>query len=89
MGKTYRCDGPEDCSASEVCCNDKNGSVCTTSTCNGNGRFEVCHTTSDCSFSAVIVVFARTTGRRSAANERRLGAASWWLRADYQFLDEN
>jgi hypothetical protein len=50
-GRVFRCDGPEDCTGSEVCCNDKNGSYCTTSTCNGNSHFEVCHTTADCSFS--------------------------------------
>src|SRR5262245_24464959 len=47
-GKVFRCDGPEDCNPGEVCCNNQNGSLCTT-TC--SGAFEVCHTTTDCSFS--------------------------------------
>ncbi len=50
MGKTYECDGPEDCSGPAVCCNDKNGSRCTTSSCSSPG-FEVCHSTTDCSFT--------------------------------------
>ena len=50
-GKRYECDGPEDCSGAEVCCNNQNGSTCTTSACNGSGQLEVCHSTTDCSFS--------------------------------------
>jgi hypothetical protein len=49
QGRVFRCDGPEDCAPNEACCNDKNGSYCTTSQCNGNGHFEACHTTADCS----------------------------------------
>ena len=47
-GRIFRCDGPEDCTGSEVCCNSQNGSVCTASGCSG---FEVCHAPADCSFS--------------------------------------
>ena len=50
IGRSFRCDGPEDCPGQEVCCNDKNGSYCT-QTCGGSGHFEACHTTADCSFS--------------------------------------
>jgi hypothetical protein len=50
-GEVYRCDGPEDCDADEVCCNDQNGSSCSSNPCTGGGRFEACHTTADCSFT--------------------------------------
>ena len=44
-GHAFHCDGPEDCAPSEVCCNNKNGSVCTAGSCSGH---EACHTAADC-----------------------------------------
>jgi hypothetical protein len=46
-GEVYRCDGPEDCGANEVCCNDGNGSTCTAN-CYGEERTEACNTAADC-----------------------------------------
>ncbi len=63
-GKTFRCDGPEDCVGAEVCCNDKAGSSCTTSTCNGSSRFEACHTGADCSFNCSDCSFRADYGQK-------------------------
>ena len=63
-GRVFECDGPEDCGSGEVCCNDKNGSVCTMGSCNGNGHFEACHVTSDCSFSCNDCSFRSDYGQK-------------------------
>lgn len=63
-GRTFRCDGPEDCSGNEVCCNDKNGSYCTTSSCDGDGHFEACHTAADCSFNCNDCSFRSDYGQK-------------------------
>ena len=44
-GRVFHCDGPEDCASTEVCCNNKNGSVCTAGSCGGH---EACHGVTDC-----------------------------------------
>jgi len=62
-GKVWECDGPEDCANNEVCCNDQNGSSCAT-TCNGSGRFEVCHNASDCSFACGDCSFRADYGQK-------------------------
>jgi hypothetical protein len=62
-GTIYRCDGPEDCKSGEVCCNDQNGSYCTTM-CNGSGHFEACHTGADCSFTCTDCSYRSDYGQK-------------------------
>lgn len=47
-GKTFACDGPEDCATGEVCCNDTAGSQCSASSCSGGNNLVVCHSAVDC-----------------------------------------
>ncbi|MBA3391087.1 MAG: hypothetical protein H0T89_00500 [Deltaproteobacteria bacterium] len=63
-GRTFRCDGPEDCAGAEVCCNDQSGSSCTTAACNSSPRFEVCHTGADCSFNCSDCSFRQDYGQK-------------------------
>jgi hypothetical protein len=66
-GKTYECDGPEDCNTAtgEVCCNSQNGSVCTTAgSCTGGNSLEVCHVGQDCSGGCTSCTFESGWGQR-------------------------
>jgi hypothetical protein len=48
-GRTYACDGPEDCTNGDDCCNDGNGSHCQqTGTCSST----LCHQDAECPSSA-------------------------------------
>ncbi len=44
---TFACDGPEDCSGTQVCCMSQSGSSCSDSC--GFGQAQACHQQSDCS----------------------------------------
>ena len=66
VGKLYECDGPEDCTGTEVCCNAQNGSACTPSgmCTTGNSPHEVCHAPADCSNTSCSCTFEGTYGQK-------------------------